>query len=97
MGEAGFFALFFGSAAVAVSVCFLKGWQMWLKSHHPPPDHRVLEAVEDLRREIHDFTLQQDERMEDLQSRLDFAERMLANPHPASPILPKADKEPTPV
>ena len=97
MGEAGFFALFFGSAAVGVAVCFLKGWQAWLKSRRLPGDDSAQEAVRDLRGELQDFMLQQDDRMEDLQSRLDFAERLLANPRPGSPAAAEAKRAETPV
>lgn len=97
MGEAGFFALFFGSAAVGVAVCFLRGWQAWLRSRHSPGDDSVLEAIQDLRGELQDFMLQQDDRMEDLQSRLDFAERLLANPRPGSPGGAEAKRAETPV
>ncbi len=97
MGEAGFFALFFGSAAAVGAVCFLRGWQAWLKSRHSPEDDNVLEAIQDLRGELQDFMLQQDDRMEDLQSRLDFAERLLANPRPASPAGAEAKRAETPV
>ena len=85
MGEAGFFALFFGSAAVGVAAFGLRGWQAWLKSRNAPGHEEVLQAVQDLRTELRDFMLQQDDRMEDLQSRLDFAERLLASPKPELP------------
>ena len=97
MGEAGFFALFFGSAAVGAAFFFFKGWQLWLRSRHSPGDDRVLEGIQDLRGELQDFMLQQDDRMEDLQSRLDFAERLLANPRPASPAGAEAKRAETPV
>jgi hypothetical protein len=62
-----------------------------------PGDDSARDAVRDLRGELRDFILQQDERMEDLQSRLDFAERLLANPRPGSPAGAEAKRAETPV
>ncbi len=99
MGEAGFFALFFALGAVGVARFALAGFQAWLKSRAVSGSAVQPELIEDLRNEIHELIIQQDERYEELHSRLDFAERLLANPEGANHQFrdPLEAKEPTPV
>ena len=80
MGEAGYFALFLGSAIACASFCGLRAWQGWLNSRNTHQDTNLVESIEELRRDIHDLVAQQDDRNEEIQSRIDFVERVLANP-----------------
>ena len=75
------------------------GFKAWLKARAMPRSDIQPEMIEDLRTEIHELIIQQDERYEELHSRLDFAERLLANPECAhGQFRDRLDaKEPTPV
>ncbi len=76
----GTFALFLSSGAIGGGFIWLAAYRMKLKAGterdrlRSPSD----EAVDELRREMHDLLDQQAGQLDDLHERLDFAERLLS-------------------
>jgi hypothetical protein len=75
----GTFALFLSAGAVGVSCTILTGYRARLKANLEMEHMRRQsgEGVEELRREMHDLLAQQAAQLDELNERMDFAERLL--------------------
>ena len=86
----GTFAMFLAAGAASVAWTVYAGYRVKINAELERERLRATstDAVEDIRRELHDVIAQQQAQLDELNERIDFAERMLTSGRGAEERIP---------